>query len=176
MKHRNFVARARDISILVFDVDGVLTDGTIYMGPDGLEGKGFYVRDGLAMVAARKVGIQLGIVTARQSAVVAKRAEELGVEHVYQAVKDKRAAVTAIAERAGVSLSSLAFMGDDLIDLPALCAVGLSAAPADAEDVVLQQVHYVARRPGGRGAVRDFCQDLLEAKGLWSEFVQGYLP
>jgi 3-deoxy-D-manno-octulosonate 8-phosphate phosphatase (KDO 8-P phosphatase) len=157
--------RARRIRVLALDVDGTLTDGTIHIGPSGEAMKGFSVRDGFGLTLLREAGIGLAIVTGRESAIVERRAAELRIDAVMQRVPDKAAALAALAGRFDCSADAIAFMGDDWPDLPALAAAGLAAAPADAEPAVIARAHWVASRPAGRGAVREFAEWLLACRG-----------
>jgi 3-deoxy-D-manno-octulosonate 8-phosphate phosphatase (KDO 8-P phosphatase) len=158
-------ARAREIRVLALDVDGTLTDGTLFIGPTGEAMKGFSVHDGFGLTLLRESGIRLAIVTGRGSAIVEARAAELQFDAVMQRVRDKAAAVRELAARFGCTPAEVAYMGDDWPDLPAMAAAGLAAAPADASAPVLEQAHWVSSRPAGRGAVREFAEWLLEARG-----------
>lgn len=153
------------------DVDGTLTDGSLLLGSDGSEIKGFHSRDGLGIKLLPRVGILPVIVSGRRSPATDRRAEELGIREVHQAVKDKRACMLELCERLGVPISQAAFMGDDLSDLPAMRICGFSAAPADAAPEVCAAAEYVAQLPGGRGAVRDAIEHLLKSLDLWDGIV-----
>jgi len=154
-------ARAQHIRLILLDVDGVLTDGSIVIGHDGLELKSFFVRDGAAIVMAQREGIEVGFLSGRASAPTAVRASELGVKLVVQGELDKNAALDQILSRRDLEPASVAYMGDDLLDLPVLRRVGLAAAPADAAPAVLGEAHWVSGLNGGRGAVREFVDMLL---------------
>jgi len=166
------IVRARRIAVVAFDVDGTLTDGRIHIGPDGEAMKSFYVRDGLGLALLRRAGLHCAFVTARESAIVERRAAELGIEEVMQGVARKGEALARLAQRAGVTLEQVAFMGDDWPDLPALRRAGLSAAPAGAPPEILQRVHWISRRPAGAGAVREFAEFILRAQGRWQELLE----
>lgn len=166
--------RAKRIKLLLLDVDGVMTDGGIIYSDAGEELKVFNVRDGHGIKLLMKSGIDVGIVTARTSGAVAYRAKNLGIEMVYQGQKNKLDALKAIMKEKRVKDGEIAFMGDDLVDLPIITRVGLSSAPSDAVDEVKSRVHYVAGRPGGRGAVRELAELILKSKGLWDKIVKGY--
>jgi 3-deoxy-D-manno-octulosonate 8-phosphate phosphatase (KDO 8-P phosphatase) len=159
------VQRARRIALVGFDVDGTLTDGSIVIGPQGEAMKRFDVRDGLGLVLLRRAGLRIAIVTGRRSEIVERRAEELGFDHVLQAVQDKRAALDALCAQQGIGLAQCAFIGDDWPDLPALRAAGLAATVAGAPAEVRQAAHWIGTRPPGYGAVREFCEWLLTAQG-----------
>jgi 3-deoxy-D-manno-octulosonate 8-phosphate phosphatase (KDO 8-P phosphatase) len=159
--------RASRIRLLVLDVDGVLTDGGLFYGASGEETKRFHVHDGLALVAARKAGLQIAVLSSRASAAVTRRMTELGVSEVHQGVGDKAGALAALCERLGVPASAVAMMGDDLPDLAAMGRVGLALAPANAVGEVKRAAHWVARRRGGGGAVREAVEMLLKARRAW---------
>ena len=158
-------ARATRIRLACFDVDGTLTDGRLGYDGDGRESKAFHVHDGLGLKLLMQSGVEVALITARNSAIVSARATELGVGHVLQGVTDKRATLLALCDRLGLAPERCAYMGDDLPDLEALRAAGLSAAPADAHPWIAERVDWRARRPGGNGAAREFCDLLLAARG-----------
>ena len=157
--------RAAGVRLLVLDVDGVLTDGSIYYGNSGEELKAFSIRDGLGIKLLQRVGVQVAIITGRRSEIVARRARELGIAEVVQGREDKRAALEELCDRLELSLSDCAYMGDDLPDLGAIRAVGLGMTVADAERAVAEAAAWQSRRGGGRGAVREACEFILEARG-----------
>ena len=171
-----FTERAAGVRLLLFDVDGVLTDGTVIVHADGSEAKGFNIRDGAAMVWAQRVGLTVGLLSARSSGATAQRAAQLAIRLVVQGVSSKLDAYTRILRDAGVSDSAVAYMGDDLIDLPVLARAGLAAAPADAAAEVRSRVHWVSTVPAGRGAVREFIEMVLRAQDRWDGIVRGYAP
>ena len=166
------IMRARRVAVVAFDVDGTLTDGRIHIGPDGEAMKSFYVRDGLGITLLRRAGLQCALVTARESAIVERRAAELGIDEVMQGVARKGEALAKLAQRAGVAPEQIAYMGDDWPDLPALRRAGLAAAPAGAPPEILQRVHWISRRPAGAGAVREFAEFILRAQGRWQELLE----
>jgi 3-deoxy-D-manno-octulosonate 8-phosphate phosphatase (KDO 8-P phosphatase) len=153
--------------LLILDVDGVLTDGRLVYGPAGEETKVFYVRDGHAIVAARAAGLDVAVISGRSSPAVSRRLEDLGVREVHQGVRDKVALLPDLCSRRGVAPGDVAFMGDDLQDLPLLTRVGLALAPADAVHEVRRVAHWISRLPGGSGAVREAVEWLLKARGAW---------
>jgi 3-deoxy-D-manno-octulosonate 8-phosphate phosphatase (KDO 8-P phosphatase) len=159
--------RASRIRLLVLDVDGVLTDGGLFVSASGEEAKRFHVHDGLALVAARKAGLQIAILSSRASAAVTRRMTELGVGEVHQGVTDKAGALDALRERLGLAVGEVAMMGDDLPDLPAMARAGLALAPANAAAEVKRTAHWVARRRGGDGAVREAVEMLLKSRRAW---------
>jgi 3-deoxy-D-manno-octulosonate 8-phosphate phosphatase (KDO 8-P phosphatase) len=159
------------------DVDGTLTDGRITLLPEGGEVKQFHARDGVGVQLLRTAAITPAIVSGRDSEIVRRRARELKVpeRYVRLGVSDKRAVVEEFAEQLGVSLSDVAFMGDDLSDIPAMQACGFSAAPLDAAEEVLRVVDYMADVPGGAGALRDVVHHLLNDCGVWGTVLARYL-
>lgn len=164
-------ARAARLRLLLFDVDGVLTDGTVSISDNGSESKSFSIRDGAALVWARREGLKIGWLSGRASGATARRATELGISIAVQGVADKGAAYAEILAANGLGDEHVAYMGDDLVDLGVIARVGLSAAPADAADEVRARVHWVSAHAGGRGAVREFVEIVLKARGRWTPLV-----
>jgi len=156
--------RARHIRLLVLDVDGVLTDGRIYMSAAGEELKVFHVRDGSGLVALQRSGVTVAIISGRDSAAVTRRAAELGIAHVRQGVGDKAAELSALMGTLRVTRAETACVGDDTPDLPMLESAGLAIAVADAHDALRPVVHWVTSATGGRGAVREICDLLISAR------------
>lgn len=167
--------RASAIRLMAFDVDGVLTDGTLWFTSAGDEMKGFSSADGHGLKMLREGGIELAIITGRRSRAVALRAENLGIARLHQGVEDKRAALFEIAGPLGIAPQQCGYMGDDVVDLPILRACGFSATVPEGEALVKQHVHYVARRPAGRGAVREVCEFILGAQGRLDGLMARYL-
>jgi len=165
----------RRIRLLLLDVDGVLTDGTIMLHHDGTESKSFHIRDGAAIVWAQQAGFRVGLLSARTSAATEQRAAQLGIPLVVQGASDKLAAYEQIVQNAGLSDAEVAYMGDDLQDLPVLRRAGFSAAPADAPSEVRDLVDWVSSQPGGRGAVRELIEYVLGLQGAWQDAVSEYL-
>lgn len=153
--------RARSIRLVVFDVDGVFTDGRLYYTGDGEEIKVFHVRDGVGVKALQRAGVEIGVISGRASDAVALRMGELGVAKVFQGDHDKLPLFESLLTELGLSASEAAFVGDDLPDLPVLVRVGLAACPADAHEQVRAACQWVGTRKGGRGAVREFCDFLI---------------
>lgn len=168
-------ARIRRVKLVVFDVDGVLTDGRIIFSSEGVETKFFDVKDGHGIKLLMRSGIDVAIITARDSEVVKRRAADLGITFVYQGMKDKRKALEELVRASGVDPDEMAYMGDDIIDLPVLRRVAFSAAVADAVDEVRESVDFVATRPGGRGAARELAELILKVQGRWDEVMKPYL-
>lgn len=166
--------RAAAIRLAVFDVDGVLTDGTLYLDDHGTQSKAFNVRDGLGLKALMRHDIAVAVITARRSGVVERRMQELGIAHLRQGVADKAQALLALTDELGIAPQATSFMGDDLIDWAAMKHCGLSAAPADADGWIRRQVDLVTVAGGGRGAVREFSELLLAARGQLSAWQDSY--
>jgi 3-deoxy-D-manno-octulosonate 8-phosphate phosphatase (KDO 8-P phosphatase) len=162
-----FAERCRRLRLLLTDVDGVMTDGTLLLLPDGSEAKAFHVRDGLGVALAHAAGLRTGILSGRSSPVVTRRAAELGIEIVRQGAGDKRAALAEILAETGLSGTEVAYIGDDVNDLPVFAEVGLSAAPADAPLEVRTQAFLVTEAAGGEGCLRELIEAVLRARGDW---------
>ncbi len=162
------------IKLLLLDVDGVMTDGRITYDSNGGESKSFDVKDGHGLKLLQRAGIQVGIITGRQSSIVARRAAELGIELVYQGAKDKSLPFWEILEKLALLPEEVAYVGDDVVDLPVMRQVGFAATVADAVDDVKPYAHMVTKRCGGRGAVREVCDFLLKESGRWSTVTRHY--
>jgi len=154
------------IRAVAMDVDGVLTDGAIWWGPNGEEWKRFCYADIMGVSLARRAGFRLALISGENSPLVDRYAEKMHIVHVVKGCRDKAAALTEFAAATGLDLAEICFMGDDINDLPAMLLAGVSAAPANASRDVLEFVDFVAKRPGGNGAVRDLVEALLDAQGL----------
>lgn len=168
-------SRAARIKLMAFDIDGVMTDGGLHYTDDGQELKTFNVQDGFGLKLMQRAGIELAIVTGRTSGVVAARAADLGIEHLFQGVGDKGAVVAGLIDKLGLSWPEVAFMGDDLIDLPAMLHCGLAVAPANAHPLVKERAHIVTAARGGRGAVREAIEFVLAAQDKLEPLVAHYL-
>jgi len=182
-------ARARKIKLLLFDVDGVLTDGKMYFLPDrntlpnsselsaqgSIEFKGFHAHDGVAISLARVGGLRTGLITKRYSETVALRARDLKLEFVLQGCHDKGAGFREILQKAGFSSAEAAFVGDDIVDLPAMRPAGFSVAVKNARAEVKKEAHYVTPHAGGDGALRDAVEFILKAQGKWKKVLDTYL-
>lgn len=167
-------AKMAKIKLLLLDVDGVLTDGRIIYDNQGNELKAFDVKDGHGLKMLQRAGIAVGIITGRKSQVVANRAAELGIDILYQGALSKLEPYREILAHHKLAEEQIAYVGDDVVDLPILRRVGFSATVADAVPEVLPRVDYVASRPGGRGAVREICDMLIKASGRWEELTARY--
>lgn len=163
------------IRLIALDVDGVLTRGDIMYTASGEELKAFNAKDGLGIGLAIKAGLQVALITGRESAIVSHRANELGIEHVYQNVKTKLPVLKTLVDTLGLSMAEVAYMGDDLPDMPPLASVGLACCPNDAVDPVRAACHWVSRHCGGSGAVRELIDTLLAAQGIEALVLMGLL-
>jgi 3-deoxy-D-manno-octulosonate 8-phosphate phosphatase (KDO 8-P phosphatase) len=166
---------AQRIRLLLFDVDGVLTDGTIELHHDGTESKRFHIRDGAALVWAQRAGFKVGLLSARTSDATEQRAAQLGISLVIQGATDKLAAYEQLLKDAELADDQVAYMGDDLQDLPVLRRAGFSAAPSDAPEEVQTRVHWVSSKPGGKGAVRELIEHVLQTQGAWPAAIREFL-
>ncbi|UCF32113.1 MAG: HAD hydrolase family protein [bacterium] len=163
------------IQLIAFDVDGVLTDGKIHYTSQGHEIKSFHVRDGHAMKLAQRAGLQVALITGRRSDMVAVRAEELGISHVYQGVKEKVVALGELLATTGLEPDQICYLGDDVVDIPLIRRVGLGCAVADAPEEVRQAADLITDASGGMGAGREVIVLILKAKGLWDGVMERYL-
>lgn len=168
------LARAREIRVLIFDVDGVLTDGSLFYGDDGQEYKAFNSRDGHGIKMLRDSGVEAAILTGRTSKVVMHRARNLGISRIVQGSHDKLASFEAMLAEFGLKPEQTAFMGDDLVDLPVLRRCGLACTVPDAPEEVKARAHYVARAGAGRGAAREVCELIMRAQGAWEAQLARY--
>ncbi len=166
--------KINSIRLLLLDVDGVLTDGTIIYSDEHSETKAFNVKDGLGVKLVMKAGIGVGIVTGRKSAALLRRCRDLGIKLIYDGVTQKAALLEKMVEDTGVAPDSMAFMGDDLPDLPLMQRVALSIAVADAHESVREYADWVTTATGGRGAVREVCDALLKAQGHWDRVMDEF--
>ena len=166
--------KAERIKLLLFDVDGVLTDGTVLIQSDGTESKNFAIKDGIAMVWAGRAGLKVGVLSARTSPTTVHRAAQLGISIVHQGVTSKAEAYQRILRDEGLNDAEVAYMGDDVVDLAVLARAGLSAAPADAVAEVRAEVDWVSAHNGGRGAARELIETVLRAQKLWDPVVARY--
>ncbi len=161
--------RARRVSVLLMDCDGVLTDGRIILLPDGQEIKAFNSHDGHGLKLAKRAGIHTGVITGRRSGALDQRIRETGIEFDFQAAKDKVACLKEIVSNLGIAEDQIAFVGDDLPDLPVMRRVGFAVAVANSVDEVLAAAHYVTKRTGGKGAIRETIEVIMKAQGKWEE-------
>ena len=171
----SLTASLQKIKLLALDVDGVLTDGSIYISPAGEVFKGFNAKDGMGISCALRSGLQIAVITGRQSPIVERRCEELGITLLQQGVKDKRLALQQMAQKLGLVREEIAYMGDDLNDIPAFKASGLNLVPADAAIEVMAVADIITKASGGRGAVREAITMILAAQDNWNVIVNSYL-
>jgi len=167
--------QAARVRLILFDVDGVLTDGTVAINGDGSESKTFGIRDGIAMVWAQRAGLKVGFLSARASSTTPQRAAQLGVTLVWQGVASKAAAFERILADERLAADQVAYMGDDIVDLAVIARVGLSAAPADAVAEVRDRADWTSAHGGGRGAARELIEMILKSQGLWDGVVASYV-
>ena len=172
---KDILDKASRIRLLIFDVDGVLTDGSLFIGDDGQEYKAFNSRDGHGIKMLQKHGVIIGIITGRTSQVVEHRMANLGITHIYQGKLEKLPAFEELTARLGIPAEETAYVGDDVVDLPVMRRVGLAIAVQDAHPLVLKHSHWQTPSNGGRGAARDACEMLMEAKGVLQEEMDSYL-
>lgn len=171
----NLTERARKIKLAVFDVDGVMTDGSLYYDDKGSELKAFNILDGLGIKLLQKSGVSVAIITGRSSVIVAKRAKEINVDLLIQGREDKLTALNEIVTQLQLSLAEVAYLGDDLPDLPAIRAVGLGMAVPNGSNFVKKMATGITEMPGGKGAVREFCELIMHAQGTLSQSLEEYL-
>ena len=171
----SLTASLQKIKLLALDVDGVLTAGSIYISPAGEVFKGFNAKDGMGISCALRSGLQIAVITGRQSPIVERRCEELGITLLQQGVKDKRLALQQMAQKLGLVREEIAYMGDDLNDIPAFKASGLNLVPADAAIEVMAVADIITKASGGRGAVREAITMILAAQDNWNVIVNSYL-
>ena len=166
--------QAKSIQLVVFDVDGVLTDGSLILGENGEEYKVFNAHDGLGLVMLREAGLDVAVISARSTPIVEKRMAALGIEYVYQGQSNKFDVLKTLMNKLGVSEKETAFVGDDLIDIRAMKLAGLAVAVANARPQVRQTAHWISESRGGRGAVREVCEMILEARGKLKQALEKY--
>jgi 3-deoxy-D-manno-octulosonate 8-phosphate phosphatase (KDO 8-P phosphatase) len=165
--------RARRIRLMIFDVDGVLTDGRLWYGPSGEELKAFHSFDGHGMKMLAANGVACGVLSGRRSSAVVARCAELGIEHVLQGIDDKLAAFEKLVAETGVAADHCGFMGDEVVDLPVLARCGFACAPREARESVRERAHYVASTPAGYGAAREVCEFVMRAQGTLERALKG---
>lgn len=173
--HADAIARAARIRLMIFDVDGILTDGSLHYGADGETIKTFNVLDGHGIKLLQQSGVATAIISARKSDIVARRAADLGIRHLHQGVHDKRTAFEQLLAQTGIDAVACGFVGDDVIDLPILLRTGFAASVPNAHPEVRSRVHYVTQASGGRGAARELCDFILRAQGNYEAALAPYL-
>lgn len=167
--------KAAAIRLVIFDVDGVLTDGSLFIGDDGQEYKAFHSRDGHGMKMLLDTGVEIGIITGRTSQVVHHRMESLGIQHVYQGCTEKLPFFEELMAKLGLSPHEVAYVGDDVVDVPVMRRVGLAVAVQDAHPLAKQHAHWITPNSGGRGAARDVCELIMDAQGTLAGQMVKYL-
>lgn len=169
-----FMQRASRVKVMIFDVDGVLTDGSLTYGPEGEVTKTFNVLDGLGIQLLNKTGVKTAIISARKSPIVVKRAADLGISHVYQGIHDKRVGFAELLQVTGATPEECGYIGDDVIDLPLFTRVGFAVTVPSGHPEVQHRAHYVTRNAGGRGAVREVCDLVMRAQGTYEQALAPY--
>lgn len=167
--------KASQIKLVIFDVDGVLTDSSLFLGDDGQEYKAFHSKDGHGMVMLQQNNVMIAIITGRTSEVVKKRMDSLGIKHVYQGQKDKLPAYEQLKKELSLSDEQIAYVGDDVVDLPVMTKVGLAIAVQDAHSMTKEHSHWITPSNGGRGAAREVCEMLMHAQGTLKSALEYYL-
>lgn len=172
---QDLMNKAASIRLVIFDVDGVLTDGSLFLGDDGQEYKAFNSRDGHGMKMLQATGVEIGIITGRTSKVVSYRMDSLGIKHVYQGQEAKLPAYEELIQRLGLSMEQVAYVGDDVVDLPIMLRTGFAIAVQDAHPLVKQHSHWITPNCGGRAAARDVCELIMQAQGTLENQLGTYL-
>lgn len=167
--------RAKRVKLVIFDVDGVLTDGALFLGDDGQEYKAFNSKDGHGMVMLQQHGVKIGIITGRTSEVVRKRMASLGIEHVFQGKREKLPAYEELRDALDLKDEEIAYVGDDVVDLPVMTRVGLAIAVQDAHAFTQKHAHWITPSGGGRGAAREVCELIMDAQGNLQQALEHYL-
>ena len=167
--------RAEGLKLMIFDVDGVMTDGTLYYSERGEELKAFNIQDGHGIKMLRQYGVEVALITARNSRAVELRAANLGIAQLYQGVEDKRGAYAALLAQLGLAAEQSGYMGDDLLDLPLITRCGFAATVPAAPEALRSRAHYVTRALGGHGAVREVCEFILRAQGALERAISAHL-
>lgn len=175
LSEADIAARAARIKLIIFDVDGVLTDGSLYLDDEGRELKAFYSLDGHGIKMLKKSGVDIAIITGRTSNLMQVRAENLNIDHLYQGAEDKLEAFVALGNKLGMSAEQIAVMGDDVVDLPMMRRSGLSICVPAAPASVRQFAHYTTQLPGGKGAAREVCELIMRAQGTLDAQLAPYL-
>jgi 3-deoxy-D-manno-octulosonate 8-phosphate phosphatase (KDO 8-P phosphatase) len=172
---QDILTKAKKIRLVVFDVDGVLTTGALTYRSDGSEDKTFHVQDGMGMRMLASAGIDVAIITARTTSVVTKRMQDLAIAHVYQGYSDKLLAYNEVKQKLNIQDDEVAYMGDDLPDLPVMQRVGLSISVPNAAKIMREHANFVTKKKGGKGAVRELCELILQAQDKYDTIIQNYL-
>jgi 3-deoxy-D-manno-octulosonate 8-phosphate phosphatase (KDO 8-P phosphatase) len=172
---QDILEKAATIKLVVFDIDGVLTDGSLFIGDDGQEYKAFNSRDGHGMRMLQDAGVEIAVITGRASKVVEHRMKDLGIKHVYQGKREKLPAFEELLRKVDLSADQVAYVGDDVVDLPVMTRVGLAICVQDGHPFVKKHAHWITEHGGGRGAGRDVCEMILQARGVLAGMLTSYL-
>lgn len=172
---QDIIKKAANIKLVIFDVDGVLTDGSLFIGDDGEEYKAFNSKDGHGLRMLQNGGVDIAIITGRVSNVVEHRVKELGIKYVYQGKREKLPAFEELLQQVNLKAEEIAYVGDDVVDLPVMVRVGLAICVQDGHSYVKKHAHWITEHGGGRGAARDVCELILEAHGKLDTMLQEYL-
>lgn len=172
---QDILEKAANIKLVIFDVDGVLTDSSLFIGDDGQEYKAFNSKDGHGMRMLQDGGVEIAIITGRVSNVVEHRMRDLGIKRVYQGKREKLPAYEELLKEVQLSHEEVAYVGDDVVDLPVMCKVGLAICVQDAHPLVKRHAHWITERAGGKGAGRDVCELILEARGKLDDMLASYI-
>ncbi len=172
---QDILQKAKKIKLVIFDIDGVLTTGALFIGDDGQEYKAFNSKDGHGLRMLQDAGVEVAIITGRQSDVVKHRAHDLGISRIYQGKREKLPAYLALLEETGLNHEDIAYVGDDVVDLPVMTQVGLAICVQDAHPFVKKHAHWITDHNGGCGAGRDVCELILEARGVLDDMLQSYI-
>lgn len=175
LDQQTFLQRCAEIKLLILDVDGVMTDGSLIMDNDGEEYKAFNSKDGHGIRMLQECGVEAAILTGRKSKLVQHRSNDLDIKYVMQGYRDKRPAYADLKQQTGYSDHEIAYIGDDVIDLPVMSQVGLAIAVKDAHHFVIKNAHWVTQANGGRGAVREICEQIIDSRGLLENKLASYL-
>jgi 3-deoxy-D-manno-octulosonate 8-phosphate phosphatase (KDO 8-P phosphatase) len=172
---QTIIEKAKQLKLLILDVDGVLTDGKLFFDDNGKEYKSFHARDGHGIKLLQQTGVQVAVISGRKSLPVALRMKHLGIAHIYQGHEDKRAAFAEILAKMNITAAQAAHVGDDVLDLPIMTQVGLAIAVQDAHFAVKQRAHWCTPSAGGQGAVREVCDFIMQAQGSFDSILNSYL-
>lgn len=171
----DILARAEQIKLVVFDIDGVLTDGSLTLGDENGEYRTFYSRDGLGLIMLKRTGVVIAVISGQSSRAVTERMNQLGIEHIYQDQQDKGKTLDMLVDKLDIKAGNVAYVGDDFIDLPAMQHVGLAMSVADAHPLVIEKSHWVSKAKGGRGAVREICELIMYSQGKLDAQIKYFL-
>ncbi len=168
------IEKAKLIRLVIFDVDGVLTDGRLYFSDIDQEYKSFHARDGLGMVMLQRTGVEIGIITAKKSTIVTNRMQKLGIKHIFQGQTNKLIAFEQLRNELQLDCQQIAYVGDDILDIPVMSKVGLAIAVANADRLVLKYSHWQTKASGGEGAAREVCELIMQSQATWDEQLSQY--